>query len=155
MRFVGTVISAAILLVLLYLLVSVVTDGYFGGNIFPNRLEPTAWSAPDSWEEWRDIVIVFLGLFWVLAGLLSVVLVGALVFLVLTVRKILRENVAPAVDAAKATLDNARGTTEFVGETVASPIIRVYSIVSGIRGGLGALSNFPGRVRGRKSGKKR
>jgi hypothetical protein len=154
LRFVGTVVSAALLLVFVYLTVAVIVDGYFGGNIFPNALEPDAWSAPDSWGEWRDIVIVLFGLFWALAGLLSVALVAALVFLVITLRRILRENVAPAVDSAKATLDNARGTTEFVGETVASPIIRVYSIFSGIRGGIGALSDFPGRVRSRK-GKKR
>ena len=58
MRFLGTVISAAILLFLLYLFVGWMVDGYFGGNMVPNDAVPGSWAAPDSWSEWRDIVIV-------------------------------------------------------------------------------------------------
>ncbi|MBI2767487.1 MAG: hypothetical protein HYX53_16450 [Chloroflexi bacterium] len=155
MRFVWTVISAAILLFLLYLLLGWFVDGYFGGNIVPDRAVPDAWAAPDSWSEWRDIVIVFMGLFWVLAGILAVALVLVLILLVVTVRRLLRENVAPAVDSLKESLDNVKGTTEFAGETVVSPIIRVYSVVSGVRSGIGAIGNLPNRIRGRKKRSKR
>ncbi|MCK9517419.1 MAG: hypothetical protein M0R74_00105 [Dehalococcoidia bacterium] len=155
MRFIWTVVSAAILLLLAYLFLAWMVDGYFGGNIAPSWLEPDSWDAPDSWSEWRDIVIVIGGIFAALAFLLLCVLIAALVFLVFTARRMLKENVAPAVDSLKDSLDNVRGTTEFAGETVVSPIIRVYSVVRGVRAGVGAVTNLPGRVRGRRGGRKR
>jgi hypothetical protein len=155
-RFVITVVSAALLLCVLYLIAGWFVDGYFGGDIVPDRAVPDAWAAPNSWNQWRDIVIVFIGLFWLVAGVLLVVLLAALIFLALTARRLLRENVAPAVDSFKETLDNVRGTTEVVGEQVVSPIIRVYSVVKGVRTGISAVTNLPDRIRGRrkKKGKK-
>lgn len=131
-----------------------ILDGYWGTTLLPNELEPDSWSAPDSWSEWRDIMIVFMGFFWTLALILLVVLLAVLIYLVMTVRRILRENAAPAIDSARAALDNIRGTAEYTGETVVSPIIRVYSVVAGVRSGIGAIGGLPGRVRGRKRGKK-
>jgi hypothetical protein len=81
---------------------------------------------------------------------LLVALMVALLFLVFMVRRILRENAVPAIDSLKDSLDNLRGTTEFAGETVASPIIRTYAVVKGVRTGLGAITNLPGRIKGRK-----
>lgn len=155
MRFFFTVIvPAALLIVLVYLVVAWIADGYFDADVFPNRLEPDSWSAPDSWSEWRDILIVIMALFWMLAGLLTVVLVAVLIFLALATRRVLRENVAPAVDSLKGSLDNIRGTTEFAGETVVSPIIRVYSVFRGVRSGISAVGNLPDRIRGRKKRKR-
>ncbi len=155
MRFVVTVFSAAVLLFLVYLLVGAIVDGYLGGDIVLDSAVPEAWAGPDSWSEWRDIVIVFMGLFWVLAGILAVALIAVLIVVALTVRRVLRENAAPAIDSLKDTIDSVRGTTEFVGETAVSPIIRVYSVVKGVRSGMSAVTNLPGRVRGRKKGKKK
>jgi len=153
MRFLATVVSAAILIVLVGLFVISISDGYFGTSIFPGEALPDAWTAPDSWSEWRDIVIVLGGFFFALGMLLFAVLMAVLVLLVFTLRKLLRENVAPAVDSLKATLDNVQGTAEFVGETAVAPIVRVYSVVRGVRGGISAMTNLPGRVRGRKKKK--
>ncbi|MBE7518612.1 MAG: hypothetical protein HS107_05140 [Thermoflexaceae bacterium] len=155
MRFVVTVVSAAILLFFIYLVVGAVADGYLGGDIVPDRAVPEAWAGPDSWSEWRDIVIVFMGLFWVLAGLLAAVLIIVLILLAVTLRRVLRENAAPAIDSLKDTIDSVRGTTEFVGETAVSPIIRAYSVVKGVRSGVSAVTNLSNRVRGRKKGKKK
>jgi hypothetical protein len=153
MRFVLTVVSAAILLVLVYLFASWIVDGYLGGNIFPNRLVPDSWAAPNTWAEWRDITIVFIGIFWMVSGLLTVALLVALVFLVITLRGVLKENVAPAIDSLKDSLDNVRGTAEVVGESVVSPIVRIYSVVSGVRSALGAVTNLPDFVRRRRKKK--
>lgn len=150
MRFLGTVVSAAILLLLAYLTLAWIVDGYFGGNIAPSWLEPDSWDAPDSWAEWRDIMIVFMGIFAVLALILLCALLAALVFLVFTIRRVVSRNVAPAVDSLKESLDNVKGTAEFAGETVVSPIIRVYSVARGVRSGLGAVGGLPDRIRGRK-----
>lgn len=154
MRFLTTVISAALLIIALYLLAGWMVDGYFGGNIVPSGMEPNSWDAPDSWSEWRDIMIVFTFVFLFLGAVLFIALMVALLFVVVLLRRILRENAAPALDSLKASLDNVRGTAEFAGETVASPIIRTFAVIKGVRTGLGAVTNLPGRVRGRRRGRK-
>lgn len=154
MRSAGTWIGAAILIVVVYLFIAGIAS-YFDGHFVPDGAVPNSWAPPSTWANWRDIMIVFAGFFWLLAGLLLCALLAVLVILVFVVRRVLNENVAPAVDSLKDSLDNIRGTTEFAGETVVSPIIRVYSVVSGVRSGISAIGNLPDRVRGRKKkGKK-
>jgi hypothetical protein len=151
--FMGRVLSfllVVIAAVAMIALILALLDGYFGTNVFPDDLEPDSWSAPDSWSEWADIMIVFMGFFWALSLLLLCVLIAVLIFLVIALRRILRENAVPAIDSARAALDNIRGTAEFTGETVASPIIRVYSVVAGVRTGVSAIGNLPNRIRGRR-----
>lgn len=153
-RFLGTVVSAAILIVLIYLFVGWMVDGYFGGNIVPNRFVPDAWAAPNSWSEWRDILIVFTFMFWMIAGVVMIAVAIALFFLVMLVRRIMKENAVPALDSLKSSLDNVRGTAEFAGETVASPIIRTYAVVKGVRTGLGAITNLPAFIKKQKKRRK-
>jgi hypothetical protein len=141
------IVAAAALIALILALL----DAYFGTNVFPDELEPDSWSGPDSWSEWADIMIVFMGFFWALSLLLSAVLLVALLFLIGLLRKILRENAVPAIDSARLAMDNVRGTAEFTGETVASPIIRAYSVIAGVRSGIGAIGGLPNRIRGRRN----
>ena len=152
MRFILIVILAAIVLGLGILglngLLSYWNNDFIDGGAFPN-----AWTGPDSWSEWRDIVIVFTALFWLLAGIVFVAVAIALFFLISETRKVMKENAVPAIDSLKASLDNVKGTTEFAGETVASPIIRVYSVFKGVRTGLGAVSSVGDRIKSRKRGK--
>lgn len=154
MRFLGTVVSAAILIVLVYLFVGWIVDGYFDGNIVPNRLVPDAWAAPNSWSEWRDILIVFTFVFWMIAGVVMIAVAAALFLLVLLARRTVKENVVPAINSLKTSLDNVRGTAEFAGETIASPIIRTYAVVKGVRTGLAAVTNLPAFIRKRKKRRK-
>ena len=148
LRFFLTVVLAAVLIVVVYLVVAVLVDGYFGGNIFPNEAEPGAWSAPDSWSEWRDIAVVALGALVAVAGLLACVLLIALIAVALSVRRALNEKVVPLLDSTRDLVDEVKGTAEFVGESAVTPIIRVYSVVSGIRRGLDSLGSLGGRFRG-------
>jgi hypothetical protein len=138
-----TVIAAAILIFLVYLGVGWIVDGYLGGNMVPDSAVPENWAAPDSWSEWRDITIVLMGSLAVIALLLTIVLLMVLVVLAVTLRRILQNNLRPAIDSLRDSLDNLRGTTEFAGETVVTPIIRVYSVVRGVRSGLSAVKNAP------------
>jgi hypothetical protein len=154
MRFVLWLLSGALVLALLYLTLSWFVDGYFGGNMFPDSWERDSWEAPDSWSEWRDIVIVLTAFFWMLAGLLSVGVMIGLLLLVFVIRKVVRDNAAPALDSLRQSIDNVRGTTEFAGETVASPIIRVFAVAKGVRSGLGAVTGLPDRIKGRRKKKK-
>jgi hypothetical protein len=154
MRLIRTAVLGAILLFLLWMIVAAILS-YFDVTAVPKDAVPNSWSRPSSWAEWRDILIVFTAAFWVIAGILMVALVAALLFLVLLLRRILKENAVPAIESLKESLDNVRGTTEFAGETIASPIVRTYAIVKGVRGGVGAITHLPDRIRGRrKKGKK-
>jgi hypothetical protein len=150
MKFIGTVISAAILIVLIYLLVAFLVDGYFGGNIYPDDWTRDTWAAPDSWSEWRDIMLVFLGALFVLGAIVWLAVAVAVLFLVFAIRGVIRNNAAPALDSLKETLDNVKGTAEFVGETTVAPIVRVYSIVRGVRNAMGAVTGIGNRVRRRR-----
>ena len=149
LRFSLTVVLAAVLIVVVYLVVAVLVDGYFGGNIFPNEAEPGTWSAPDSWSEWRDIAVVALGILVAIAGLLACVLLIALIAVALSVRRAVNQNVVPLLDSARDLVDEVKGTAEFVGESAVTPLIRVYSVVSGIRRGLDSLGSLGGRFGGK------
>lgn len=148
MRTVWIVIAAAILIVVAYITLSIIV-AYCGGDIWPFPVHDS-WSLPDSWAEWRDIAIVFSSFWWALAGFVMTLLLAVLVWLVMQIRALMRDNVAPAVDSLKGTLDNVRGTTEFAGETVVSPLIRAYSVVRGVRSGVSAVRGFPDNVRRRQ-----
>lgn len=153
MRFVLWLLSGALVLALLYLLAAWFVDGYFGGNIWGDDWGPDSWAAPDSWSEWRDIVIVLSAGFFVIGGIVFVAAMVALLFLIAMGRKVLRDNAAPALDSLRQSIDNVKGTTEFAGETIASPIIRVYAVAKGVRSGIGAITNLPNRVKGRRKKK--
>lgn len=153
MSTIRNIILGAFLLFLLWLLVASVA-AYFGGHFVPDGMIPNSWETPNRWAEWRDIFIVVTFAFYFIAAILLVVLLAALVFLVFLVRRILQENAVPALDSLKDTLDNVRGTTEFAGETVASPIIRTYAVVKGVRTGISAVTHLPDRIRRRKKGGK-
>ena len=149
MRFVSIVLAAAVVLGLLILLANGILS-YWNNDFIAGGAFPDAWTGPDTWSEWRDIVIVMSFFFFLLAGLLSVALVIVLIALALLLRKILKDNAAPAIDSLRQSLDNVRGTTEFAGETIAAPILRVYSVFHGVRSGLGAVTGLGDRIKGRK-----
>ena len=149
MRFLRTMVLGAVFLFVVWMVIAAIAS-YFGAQLVPGQVVPDSWAPPKSWSEWRDIVIVFTAAFWLIAGVVMIALLVALVFLVLLVRRVIRENAVPAIDSLRESLDNIRGTTEFAGETIASPIIRVYSIARGVRIGVGAIGNLPDRIRGRR-----
>ncbi len=80
-------------------------------------------------ERVRDIAVIFLALATVLVVLLLGVLVGIGIWLGL----LIKDRVIPLLEAATETAVRARGTVEFVGETVARPIIRAYGRMSALR----------------------
>ena len=77
----------------------------------------------------RDISIVFISLFAVINVLLLAAIVGAILWLVLT----LRNRVIPLLETLTATAARIRGTTEFVTEQAVSPIISVAGTVARMR----------------------
>lgn len=83
----------------------------------------------------RDLVIVAMGLaFFVL--LLS--LIGVALGLVALVA-LVRQKVPNLLDTATSTAESVRGTTGFVGERVASPLIKISSAAAGARAAVQTL----------------
>jgi len=80
-------------------------------------------------ERVRDIAVIFLAL----SAVLVVLLLGALVGVGIWLALLIRDHLIPLLGAATETMTRAKGTVEFVGETVARPIIRTYGRVAGLR----------------------
>ena len=102
-------------------------------NIIHDNADPDSWAAPDSWSEWRDIVLVICGLFFAAAILVLILILVALLRLVITVRKLASDRIGPTMDTIQDLIVSVRATTDFVGEAVVSPIIRIYGIVSALK----------------------
>ncbi|HEY8600984.1 MAG TPA: hypothetical protein VIL85_21295 [Thermomicrobiales bacterium] len=77
----------------------------------------------------RDISIVFISLFSVIATILLAAIVGAILWLVLT----LRDKVVPLLETLTATATRVKGTTEFLTEEAVSPVIQAAGAFAKIR----------------------
>ena len=77
----------------------------------------------------RDISIVFISLLSVISTLLLAAIVGALLWLVFTIR----DKVVPLLQTLNETATRLKGTTEFVTEQAVSPIISVAGSFARIR----------------------
>lgn len=86
-------------------------------------------SSQSALERLMNISVIFLAL----SAVLVVLLMGALVGLGVWVSFLLKDNVIPLLEQMTGTVARVRGTTEFVSEEVASPIISFYSRVAGVR----------------------
>ncbi|HYI16676.1 MAG TPA: hypothetical protein VEX37_14860 [Thermomicrobiales bacterium] len=88
----------------------------------------------------RDIVIVFYGFMMVIVTMLMAVAVAALAYLIIVVRRKLvpimekvvdlQEKAVSMQESTLDTLNRVKGTTDFVTEEVAAPIISAYGTVA-------------------------
>ena len=124
------------LAVLAIILIGFIVAGY----VFP------AWAANT-----RDIAIVILAAFQLISVILMIALLLALLFTVFYIRQLARETVLPEIRQLGAKLDNVieqtqtiagsvkdttttvSTTTSYVAERVVSPVIRVSSLLIGVR----------------------
>jgi len=77
----------------------------------------------------RDVALVVLAVESIVIGL-------ALVLTLLELRsltRLLKDEIAPMLDTAKETVTIVKGTTDFVGEGVVRPMIKVASMGSAVR----------------------
>lgn len=99
--------------------------------------------------DWRDVIVIAVGSFAliVLVAILffTVVLGLAARALIGTARRLLRDEVTPLVNSAQQTVYTVKGTATFVSEKAASPIIRVYGVVSGARRAVSVITGITGR----------
>src|SRR5687768_6680731 len=91
----------------------------------------------------RDVFIIIYGvlgiIFFFIASIVTLVIGLTVRALLRSARDLLDESVKPAVGSIREAAETVRGTTEFVGRTAASPIIRTYGMIAGARKGLGVL----------------
>jgi hypothetical protein len=80
-------------------------------------------------ERIMEITVIFLGLSAVLVVLLMGALVGIIVWFALRIK----DGAVPVLEQLTETIARVRGTTEFIGEEAAKPVISFYSRVAGIR----------------------
>lgn len=107
----------------------------------------------------RDVAIVILAVFHLIAALLIIVLLFAVLYAVKSIHKLTHNEVVPKINIAVGKVDelldntrvivshirdsteSASVTTNFVAEQVASPIIRVSSVVAGVRAAASTLAH--------------
>lgn len=77
----------------------------------------------------RDISIVFISLFAAIGTLLLAALLGAILWLVLT----LKSRVIPVLETLAATATRVKGTTEFMTEQAVKPVISVAGTMARMR----------------------
>lgn len=80
-------------------------------------------------ETIRDIFIIFMALESLLIGAALVVLIVQFASLI----NLLKNEVRPILDATNETVNHLRGTTEFLGENVVEPVIKLSSYLAGMQ----------------------
>ena len=77
----------------------------------------------------RDVFIIFMALESIIIGLVLIILVVQIARLI----NLLQNEIRPILRSATETVDSVRGTTDFLGETVVEPVIKLNSYVASVR----------------------
>ncbi|MGI8553710.1 MAG: hypothetical protein ACR2PL_23415 [Dehalococcoidia bacterium] len=100
-------------------------------------------------EGLRDWVVIIWG---ILSIILLVALTVVVVTLALSVKRLIAEvsdlinnGVRPVLASARESAENVTGTTRFIGDKVVTPLIRVVSVISGVRRGIAVFGGLTGR----------
>jgi len=80
-------------------------------------------------EKIRDIFIIFMALESLLIGVALIILIVQFATLI----NLLQNEVRPILDATNETVNHLRGTTEFLGENVVEPVIKLNSYLAGMQ----------------------
>ena len=109
------VITAVIALVILIALIVAAIVGLLQPNTPTDKI--------------RDIFIIFMALESLLIGVALIVLIVQFASLI----NLLQNEVRPILDATNETVNNLRGTTEFLGENVVEPVIKLNGYLAGMQ----------------------
>jgi hypothetical protein len=85
-------------------------------------------SNPETTETVRDLFIIVLALESLVIGTLLVILVYQLIVLI----RMLRDDLKPMIDSTQETLNTVKGTATFVSQRVTKPAITASGYISGI-----------------------
>ena len=84
---------------------------------------------PSTAAQVRDIFLIFLALESLVLGVAMIILIIQLASLI----NLLQNEVRPILHATSDTVNNLRGTAEFLGESVVEPIIKLNGYLAGIQ----------------------
>ena len=97
-----------------------------------------------SLEELRDIVIIVYGVMGILLFLVLLIVAVGIWFAVRGLTRAIHEKVIdparPTLDEVHQTVQNLRGTTEFLADQAVHPVIRVISLGRGVKRGVRVAS---------------
>ncbi len=88
----------------------------------------------------RDVAIILLALESLIIGILLIVLILQIVSLT----RLLRDEIKPILNSADETVRTVRGTTTFVSDTFVTPMVRVSSFAAGVAQALRILTRRRG-----------
>lgn len=91
----------------------------------------------------RDLVIIFLAL----EGILIILGLAVLILQVARLINLLQNEVQPVLKDTRETLHSARGTVEFVGDTVTGPIVKAGAFVAGTTSLISSLGGIRKAIR--------
>ncbi len=76
----------------------------------------------------RDLAIVLLAVESLVVGIVLIILV----FEVISLIRLIRDEIKPILNSADETVRTVRGTTTFVSDTFVTPMVRVSSFATGV-----------------------
>lgn len=88
----------------------------------------------------RDLAIVLLALESLVIGIVLIILVLEVMSLI----RLLRDEIKPILNSADETVRTVRGTTTFVSDTFVTPMVRFSSMASGVAQALRILTRRRG-----------
>lgn len=83
----------------------------------------------DAAAKWRDILIIVMALESLFIGAALIILI----IQIASLTNLLKNEVRPILDAASETVNTLRGTTEFLGENVVEPVIKLNGYLAGLQ----------------------
>lgn len=96
--------------------------------------------------DWRDIVVIVLGVLTILTlvAILAVTIVLGLAvrMLIGNANRVVKDQVSPLIGSAQDTVTTVKGTATFVSETTVTPIVRVYGVVAGARRAVAVIAGI-------------
>lgn len=99
----------------------------------------------------RDIVIIVWGvigvIFFVVALIVAIMLYFMLKGLFKSVNGLVDDSVRPTLNSVRNAAETMRGTTEFMGKTAVTPVVRAYGTFAGVKRGLSVLTSIKGKSR--------
>lgn len=88
----------------------------------------------------RDLAIVLLAVESLIIGILLIVLI----LQVVSLTRLLRDEIKPILNSADETVRTVRGTTTFVSDTFVTPVVRISSFAAGVTQALRILTRRRG-----------
>jgi hypothetical protein len=99
----------------------------------------------------RDVFIIIYGvlgiIFFFIASIVTLVVGLTIRALLRNVGNMMDESLKPTLASVQDAAATFKGTTEFIGKTTITPIVRTYGIFAGVRKALSVFGTVTGRKR--------